>query len=535
MTLETSPPYLRRGAAPTHPAAFAACTDGVIGDKTAGVVSMALLKREEWYDLGRETSWTPRYVPETDLFPESFSGALDLSPETWETWAEPQRMSFREYVEAQRESDAGAYSVKAAATRGHYLDQASPGWRSVLKAHYGAFALPGYQASLAQARMARFSRAPGHRNLALLAMLDGIRHGQIQLHFAHELCPRDRQFDWAWKALHTEGWGPIAIRQLFDDLMMTRSASETAVMLTFALETGFASLQFQTLATDAARAGDSSFSTLISSVQADEARHAQQGAATLRLLIDQGKREYAQQMVDIIFWRSWRLYCLVTGQAMDYYTPLSNRTRSFKEFVLEFVVDPFVRAVEGLGLQKPWYWDHFLATVDTYQHGMHLFVWYWRQTLWWNPRAGVSPEERDWLESKYPGWNDSFGRCWDAIIENGLTAQGDKLSPTTWPVLCNLCGLPIVGAAGAGWAGGEGPRTYSLDHLNRRYSFCSEECRWIFGVDSDRYQGHLGFIDRLLRRQPPPDVDGASSAMAIAPGEQGQDAEGLRWFDRYRE
>jgi toluene monooxygenase system protein A len=270
-------------------------------------------------------------------------------------------------------------------------------------------------------------------------------------------------------------------------------------------------------------------------MQAAESRHAQQGAATLRLLVDQGKQAEAQRMVDIIFWRSWRLHCLLTGQAVDYYTPLSQRTRSFKEVVLDSVVAPFVRALEGLGLEKPWYWEHFLATVDSYHHAMHLFVWYWRQTVWWNPPAGVSPEERDWLEEKYPGWNDSFGRCWDAIIENGLTAQQDRLAPTTWPVLCNLCGLPIVGAAGAAWAGADGPRTYSLDHLNRRYSFCSEECRWIFGVDSDRYQGHLGFVDRLLREKTPPAVGEAQGLMDMAPGEQGQDADGLRWFDRYRE
>jgi toluene monooxygenase system protein A len=494
---------------------------------------MALLKREEWYDLGRDTNWTPRYVGEEELFPEAFSGAMGISAKSWERWDEPYKMTFREYVETQREKDGGAYSVKAALSRGRFFDEATEGWKSVLKSHYGAFAIPEYQASLAEARMVRFSRAPGNRNMALFGMLDEIRHGQIQLFFPHEHCPKDRQFDWAYKALQTEEWGAIAIRHLFDDMMMTRSATETAVMLTFAVESGFTNLQFLALAADAARAGDVTFSTLISSVQTDESRHAQQGAATLRVLIENGRTVEAQQMIDIIFWRTWRAFCLITGQAMDYYTPLEHRTRSFKEFVLEFIVDQFVRAVQDLGLQRPWYWSHFLASIDSYHHGMHLGVWYWRQTVWWNPRAGVSPPERDWLEAKYPGWNDTFGRCWDVFVENGLAGQTDRLSPTTFPVVCNMCCLPIVGTPGAGWRTAAGPRAYWLAHNGRRYSFCSEECRWIFRLDPARYAGHLGFIDRVVRGMVSPGIEGALDYMGIRPGERGEDAEGHRWMGTY--
>jgi toluene monooxygenase system protein A len=496
---------------------------------------MALLEREQWYDLGRATNWTPRYVAETELFPEPLSGAMGISAEGWEHWDEPQRMTFRAYIETRREDDPVAYSVGARPGRSPFFDEASPGWKSVLKAHYGAFAIPEYQTSIAEARQARFSRAPANRNLALFGILDELRHGQIQLRIPHELCPRDRQFDRAYKALQTEEWGAIAIRHFFDDVMMTRSATETAVMLAFAVEAGFTSPPFVTLAAEAARAGDTTFATLLSSLMTGESRHAQQGAATLRVLVENGKQQEAQRMIDIVFWRSWRIFCLVTGQAMDYYTPLEHRTLSFKELVLEVVVERFLRAVEDLGLARPWYWDDFLASAESYPHAMHLAVWYWRQTVWWNPRAGVSPEEREWLEAKYPGWNDTFGRCWDAIIENGLTGQQDRLSPTTFPVVCNMCCIPVVGTPGAGWSGAEGPRTFSLDHLNRRYSFCSEACRWIFEVDSDRYQGHLGFIDRVLRGQVPLGIEGALDYMGIAPGERGEDAEGYRWIETYRE
>ena len=31
---------------------------------------MALLDRAEWYDIARDTNWTPQYVTEDELFPK---------------------------------------------------------------------------------------------------------------------------------------------------------------------------------------------------------------------------------------------------------------------------------------------------------------------------------------------------------------------------------------------------------------------------------------------------------------------------------
>jgi toluene monooxygenase system protein A len=220
---------------------------------------------------------------------------------------------------------------------------------------------------------------------------------------------------------------------------------------------------------------------------------------------------------------------------MDYYTPLEHRKRSFKEFMLEWIVQQFERAVTDLGLSKPWYWDNFIRQLDWQHHGLHLGVWYWRPTVWWNPRAGVTPEERDWLEEKYPGWNDTWGRCWDEIVDNGLAGRQELLLPATLPITCNMDGIPIIGIPGAGWGGPGGPRDFPLDHGGRRYHFCSEECRWIFQQEPSRYAGHMSFVDRFLAGQiQPPDLMGALAYMGLAPGEIGDDAEHLAWLDAYR-
>ena len=194
---------------------------------------MALLNRMDWYDLARTTNWSPKYVAERELFPAELAGDYGLPDDAWEKYDEPYKQTYPEYVKIQREKDAGAYSVKGALERSKIFEHSDPGWKSVIKAHYGAIARAEYAAASAEARMVRFSKAPGMRNMATMGCLDEIRHGQIQLYFPHEHVSKDRQMDWAFKAYDTNEWAAIAARHFFDDIMMTRDAISVSIMLTF--------------------------------------------------------------------------------------------------------------------------------------------------------------------------------------------------------------------------------------------------------------------------------------------------------------
>ncbi|MGH8434355.1 MAG: aromatic/alkene/methane monooxygenase hydroxylase/oxygenase subunit alpha [Pseudomonas sp.] len=492
---------------------------------------MATLERMDWYDIARTTNWTPKYVKESELYPPELSGDMGIPLSKWEGYDEPYKQTYPEYVKVQREKDAGAYSVKAALERSKMFENADPGWLSVLKAHYGAISRGEYAAASAEARMARFGKAPGQRNMATLGMMDEIRHGQIQLYFPHEYCSKDRQFDWAHKALDTNEWAAIAGRHFFDDLMMTRGAVGVAVMLNFAFETGFTNMQFLGLAADAAEAGDWTFSSLISSIQTDESRHAQIGGPLIPILLANGKKEEAQRMIDVSFWRSWKLFSVLTGPIMDYYTPLAHRKQSFKEFMQEWIVGQFERSILDLGLDKPWYWDKFLEELNYQHHGMHMGVWFWRPTVWWNPAAGVSPEERAWLEEKYPGWNATWGKAWDVITDNLVDGKRELTYPETLPVVCNMCQLPINATPGGAWK----VRDFPLEYKGRSYHFCSEGCKWCFATEPERYAGHLTLVDRFLAGMiQPMNLAGALQYMGLAPGEIGDDAHNYGWVEAYR-
>lgn len=492
---------------------------------------MVRMPREKWLGITRDLDWEFSYVDYDAVFPEWMSGKGKVPREAWSKWEEPYRVTYPEYVATQREKETGAYSVKAVLQKSKVFEQLDAGWKSVAKQHFGAIALAEDIAQYGELRMSRFGLAPAWRNTAVLGALDEARHAQIGLFFPHELIGKDPQYDWAHKAYQTNEWAIIAVRALFDGLMMNPNVVDVSVEIPFTFETGFTNVQFVALAADALESGDINFANMISSIQTDEARHAQQGGATLEILAEHDPRR-AQWIIDKSFWLSARLFSILSGPAMDYYTPLARREQSYKEFMHEWIAEQFLDQIRDYGLKKPWYWDEFMAGLETWHHALHLGVWYWRPTVWWNPQGGVSPEEREWLNEKYPRWEQQFGRIWDVIIDNINQDRMELTLPETMPWLCNLCHLPI-GTAGSPYNDKYPVRGYPLKHNGYRYHFCSRPCRQIWWEDKDTLHAPT-VIERLLAGDiQPPTVEGILAWMDLTPDVMGEDAYGYRWAKAY--
>jgi toluene monooxygenase system protein A len=492
---------------------------------------MALMKREEWQDLVGDVDWTLSYVDDEAVFPEWLSGTGKVPREAWSRWDEPYKTTYAEYVATQSEKEAGAYAVKAALQRSKAFESLDEGWKSNAKFHYGATALAEYIAAIAELRMARFGLAPRWRNMAVLGALDEIRHAQMALYFAHEFVARDGQFDWAHKAFHSNEWAVIAARGLFDALMISPNVVDLALQLPLTFEAGFTNLQFVALSADALAAGDVNFANLICSIQTDEARHAQQGGPTLEILAKHDPIR-AQWILDKTFWLSARLFAILSGPSMDYYTPLAHRKHSYKEFMEEWVITQFMRTIKDYGLKQPWYWDEFLEGLDVWHHALHLGIWFWRPTIWWKPQAGVSRAERIWLQSKYPVWEELYGPIWDVIIDNVNAGNLKDTLPATLPWLCNLCHLPISTmstSASGKWS----VKDFPLEHNDYTYHFCSKVCRQIWWEDRDTM--HLKtVVERFLGGQiQPADVPGILAWMGVTPDVAGDDAYSYQWAREY--
>lgn len=491
---------------------------------------MALLKMEDWYHLTHQTNWSPSYVPVDVMFPPDLSDVYGLPIEEWEKFDEPYKVTYRDYVKVQRDKDVGAYSVKAALSRSDFFKNASPHWKALLALHFGPVCWAEFHSASAFARMTRFAKSPGMRNMATFGTLDEIRHGQIQIFFAYEFLKHDRAFDWAHKSSKTENWIIVSLRHCLDDIVHTRDAVSAAIGLNFSLEQAFTNLQFVALSADAAKHGDHTFATMLQSIQTDEARHSQIGEPLIRIMLENGLKDECQRLVDVSFWRFWKQFSALSGISMDYYTPLEHRENSLQDFMNEWVVGQFVRQLERLGLEKPWYWDYFLYDIKTFHHAQQIGVYVYRATEWWRPIAGVSPPEREWLEKKYPGWNETYGRCWDVVIENILQGEFDKTVPEAPPLLCNMCGLEVSGVAGDRWAA----KDHYLDHEDRRYHFCSDVCQWIFRLEPDRYKGHDSLIDRAFNGTIPPGPDSFYEYMGHSFVERGVCGYDYDWVDGYR-
>jgi toluene monooxygenase system protein A len=407
------------------------------------------------------------------------------------------------------------------------LDEAlDPAWVQLVKFHHGAFALLEYAAAVAELRMARFGRDSAWRTMACLGALDEIRHGQIPLSFGHDLLRLDDGFDWTHKALHTNQWIVVGSRHFFDDTCLAANAIEIAMQLNFVFETGFTNLQFMALAAMANGADHHVFEQMLVSIQTDEARHAQLGHPVLQVLIDNGAKDYAQFLLDKMWWRSWRTLIATTGTAMEYLTPLAARTRSFKEFMDEWVIDQFLNNLDQFGLKKPWFWELFLDELDYAHHSLQLVFYTYRTALWFDP-AVPQPPERTWLATKYPMWDKTFAAHWDRI-EAAWREDGEAATMSyALPALCNLCQLPTV------FARPDHNTACTAERDGRKYLFCSEPCRWIFEQQPHRFQDHKTIVDRVLAGEAPSDPLQLHGWMGFGgPSEMGRDLH--RGLDEWR-
>jgi toluene monooxygenase system protein A len=286
-----------------------------------------MLTNDDWYDIAHDVDWTLSSVDAEEAFPASWSGVGSIPKEAWANWCEPYRVTYRDYVHVQREKETGAYAVRDALKRANIYEKLDPAHTASSQLHMGTTCMVEQMAVTMQSRFVRFAPSPRWRNLGVYGMLDEIRHAQLDLVFSHDLLKHDERFDWCNKAFHTNEWGVLAVKNFFDDWMLNANCVESTIATSLTVEHGFTNMQFVALAADAMEAGDVDFSNLLSSIQTDEARHAQLGFPTLEVLMKHDPKR-AQYLFDVSFWRSFRLFQTLTGTSMDYYTPFTSERGS---------------------------------------------------------------------------------------------------------------------------------------------------------------------------------------------------------------
>lgn len=457
-----------------------------------------MLKRESWQELARKLDWDFSYVSENEVFPDVVSGHPWLPHAAWANWEEPYRITYYEYVTNQHAKEASVQAVREAVGRIDDFQGLDPAWLSSLKLHAAALPLAEFAAVIGNLRAARFGRDSAWRNTATFGALDEVRHTQIPLAIMHELVRWDPQFDWTHRFYHSNDWFAIAARHVFDEMLLASDPIEFAIATNFVFETGFTNLQFVGLSAVAHAVGDHMFEKMAGSIQTDEARHSQIGPTVLKILV-QHDRPYAQYLLEKWFWRSWRIFSIMTGFSMDYLTPVKDRRHSFREFMQEWILEQFERSIAQHGLDRPWYWDQFLESIDLYHHMVYASAYTYRATVWFD-LAVPGPEDRQWLRGKYPRTWDQLDPIWTHVTDRWRASDPDVewythgATPITF---CDLCQLVLCG----GSPSHNTARTY--EQGGRKYIFCSEPCQWIFQQESERYADHKGVVAKILAGEAP--------------------------------
>jgi toluene monooxygenase system protein A len=457
-----------------------------------------MLRRGDWIDLARKLDWELSYVDERDVYPEAISGAPWLPHAAWRGWDEPYRVTYPEYVKNQHGKNESVRAVREAVGKLEDFQHLPREWVNALKLHSATVAFAEFAAVIGNLRAGRFARDSAWRTTATFGALDELRHTEIPLSLMHELLRWDAQFDWTHRLYHTNNWIAIAARHLIDELLLAANPIELAIGTNFVFETGFTNLQFVGLAALAHATDDRMFERMVTSIQSDEARHAQIGRPVLEIVAKHDPA-YAQYLLDKWFWRSWLLFAIVTGFAMDYFAPVAKRTRSFKEFVHEWIVDQYLAGLASVGLAKPWYWDQFIAALDTYHHMVYASAYTYRATVWFD-FVVPGPEERRWLRQKYPDSWDAFEAVWERIAERWSEADpGNDFAVHGTSIIgfCDLCQLVLCNGSPARNA------AQVVEHAGNKYIFCSEPCRWIFEREPERYARHRDVVKRVLAGEAP--------------------------------
>ena len=214
---------------------------------------------------------------------------------------------------------------------------------------------------------------------------------------------------------------------------------------------------------------------------------------------------------------------------MDYYTPLEHRTMSFKEFMQEWVLKQFKDSSPSSASIGPGTGTSSSPSSTGGTTDSSSGVWYWRPTVWWNPDGAVSAAEREWLEEKYPGWNDRFGTHWDVGVgERPGRPHGEGVPRHPADPLQHAPAADRQPLARSRRRRRPGPRKAARD--GRKYQFCSDPCLRIFEDQPERFAGHLNVVDRLLSGMiDPPTPAGVIQYMGITDDVSGDYAADYAW------
>ncbi|MCW2953139.1 MAG: Methane monooxygenase component alpha chain [Conexibacter sp.] len=430
----------------------------------------------------RELGWTPTYFESEPRYPTRYK-----IPRT--TGRDPMRQIMGDYLNMQLEKDDRVFGGLDAGVRAGLPNTAPLRFHEAIKPFVTNIA--GGEAGALRCMSLLIDAIPDNelRNAYYVQMLDEQRHTGLMMAL----------YRWYTKHLSEPvGWnaGHRATGRSFVNMggfnifgqFMTGDPIQAAVCTQVVIETGFTNTIAVALPDVAARNGDFAMPTMMNSIQSDEARHINNGYATLLYLLQEPENiPRLEQDITQMYWVS---HCNVdtgVGVLCEYATKDRSEEESWLEKFDRWMMEDYYRSYVsnlsklGINISEDIFKRARQRIVDGQCHAAAIGAYsYW--PFQWFKQDALDERDFEWFENKYPGWYARWGRFWE------------ELRHAKYPDERKIVGGLALEEAGAlcwtcqnGCYHKEDRRHRVVDDYTRFY--CSPECKWIDETNPGRYIG----------------------------------------------
>ena len=423
----------------------------------------------------KELSWDPTYVTPNQKYATDYT--FEKAPKK-----DPLKQILRSYFPMEEEKDQRVFGAMDGAIRGNMFRQVQQRWMEWQKLFLSIIPFP--EISAARAMPLAIGAVPNpevHNGLAV-QMIDEVRHSTIQmnlkrLYMNHYIDPAG--FDISEKAFANCYAGTIG-RQFGEGFITGDAITAANVYLTIVAETAFTNTLFVAMPSEAAANGDYLLPTVFHSVQSDESRHISNGYSILLMaLADERNRPLLERDLRYAWWNNHCVVDAAIGTFIEYGTKDRRKDReSYAEMWRRWIYDDYYRSylipLEKYGLVIPhdlveeawnriWNKGYVHETAQFFATGW--FANYWRID-------GMTDEDFEWFEYKYPGWYNKYGKWWENYnrlkYPNSHKPIAFENVDYQYPHRCWTCMVPCLIR--------EDIVMEEVDGQARTY--CSETCAW---------------------------------------------------------
>lgn len=403
---------------------------------------------------------------------------------------DPFRHLLRDYMAMEEEKDNRQYgALEDVVARTRSPERAQHRWMEVLKPLLSMTTCAEYGAVKCMASLVDTVDNPELRQGYVAQMLDEMRHTNQETYLIRYLARHSPDPAGFNSALAARSVNPLirAARGAVFDVFLNEDPLTCSIQVQVVGEAGYTNAVFVAATEIAAANDDPATPSVFLNIQSDEVRHMANGYATLSALLSEPDNVPAlQQDLDAAFWRLHVFMDNFLGVVYDYFPKV--RLRSYREYWEQWIwqdwIGGYVERLAPFGLQIPRWAERARADIAWGGHTSAMLsaalwpVHYWRHDV-------MGPDDFEYLEDKYPGWDSYFGPFWRDYEELADPANGGLALNLveSIPPLCRVCHMPAVL-----------PRPdladsrLVRDRSGRKHALCSEPCEALFREAPDRYQ-----------------------------------------------